>query len=589
MSEAAPEAFRFQVNLGGMLDILSNHLYKSPDVFLRELMQNGVDAVTLRKKRQPAWSGGRLTIRLDPGTSLVFQDNGAGLTREEIHQFLAIIGQSSKTVLNPDGSLPEDFIGRFGIGLLSCFMVSDTIVIETQSAGGGQAWRWTGHPDGTYLLEPLEAALVGTSVTLTAKKGAERYFTKGEIARLVRYYGLALPVPVFLAGDSEPLNQIPGDFTSASRRQLLAFGEWLFDEDFLDAIPISTPHLSGVAFVLPYRTDPTAGGMHRIYLKQMLLTEQGEALLPPWAFFLQCFLNTRGLRPTASREDFYEDAALDEARKEFAGAVQQYLETLSREDPDRLGQLVQIHSQAIKAMAVWNDDLFRIFVDYLFFETSDGRLTGRSLKTAEEGSWVSSVPRFQQLKPIFLAQGKLLICTGYTYDQELIQKLGWMFGRPFRPLGEEGVNLVMEEPALSEKQAAFGFLRAAGQALAPLDCKGELRRFLPAGLPGLYSLSEDARFLRQVESARESESFFSGALGSLLAGSQEAARGTLYFNLNNPLVKRLLEMPEGPLLENSLRVLYVQALLAGGQPLRSGEMKVMNESLLGLLEEAAPA
>ena len=85
------------------------------------------------------------------------------------------------------------------------------------------------------------------------------------------------------------------------------------------------------------------------------------------------------------------------------------------------------------------------------------------------------------------------------------------------------------------------------------------------------------------------ESFFSGALGSLLAGSQEAARGTLYFNLNNPLVKRLLEMPEGPLLENSLRVLYVQALLAGGQPLRSGEMKVMNESLLGLLEEAAPA
>ena len=111
MSEAAPEAFRFQVNLGGMLDILSNHLYKSPDVFLRELMQNGVDAVTLRKKRQPAWSGGRLTIRLDPGTSLVFQDNGAGLTREEIHQFLAIIGQSSKTVLNPDGSLPEE-IGR---------------------------------------------------------------------------------------------------------------------------------------------------------------------------------------------------------------------------------------------------------------------------------------------------------------------------------------------------------------------------------------------------------------------------------------------------------------------------------------------
>ena len=55
----AGESFRFQVNLGGMLDILSNHLYKSPDVFLRELLQNGADAITLRQKRQPGWTGGR--------------------------------------------------------------------------------------------------------------------------------------------------------------------------------------------------------------------------------------------------------------------------------------------------------------------------------------------------------------------------------------------------------------------------------------------------------------------------------------------------------------------------------------------------
>ena len=102
-----PESFRFQVNLGGMLDILSNHLYKSPDVFLRELLQNGIDAITLRKKKQPTWSGGRIVITLDPGQSMVFQDNGAGLTKEEIHQFLAVIGQSSKTILNPDGSIPN--------------------------------------------------------------------------------------------------------------------------------------------------------------------------------------------------------------------------------------------------------------------------------------------------------------------------------------------------------------------------------------------------------------------------------------------------------------------------------------------------
>ena len=60
------EPFHFQVNLGGMLDILSNHLYKSPDVFVRELLQNGIDAITLRQKEQPGWKGphmGNTTIR----------------------------------------------------------------------------------------------------------------------------------------------------------------------------------------------------------------------------------------------------------------------------------------------------------------------------------------------------------------------------------------------------------------------------------------------------------------------------------------------------------------------------------------------
>ena len=140
--------YHFQVNLGGMLDVLSNHLYKSPDVFLRELLQNGMDAVTLRQKSQPDWNRGKITITVEPGRRLIFRDNGAGLSEEGIHRFLAVIGQSSKTEL-VNGKIPEDYIGRFGIGLLSCFMVSDSIVVHTQPAAGGGAHVWTGLPDGT--------------------------------------------------------------------------------------------------------------------------------------------------------------------------------------------------------------------------------------------------------------------------------------------------------------------------------------------------------------------------------------------------------------------------------------------------------
>ena len=144
--------YHFQVNLGGMLDVLSNHLYKSPDVFLRELLQNGMDAVTLRQKSQPDWNRGKITITVEPGRRLIFRDNGAGLSEEGIHRFLAVIGQSSKTEL-VNGKIPDDYIGRFGIGLLSCFMVSDSIVVHTQPAAGGGAHVWTGLPDGTYTKQ----------------------------------------------------------------------------------------------------------------------------------------------------------------------------------------------------------------------------------------------------------------------------------------------------------------------------------------------------------------------------------------------------------------------------------------------------
>ncbi len=86
--------FNFQVNLGGMLDILSNHLYKTPDVFIRELLQNGVDAITQRKLLQKDWDNGVIHIKVEPHRKIIFKDNGSGLNEKEIHHFLAIIGQS---------------------------------------------------------------------------------------------------------------------------------------------------------------------------------------------------------------------------------------------------------------------------------------------------------------------------------------------------------------------------------------------------------------------------------------------------------------------------------------------------------------
>lgn len=578
--------YNFQVNLEGMLDILSNHLYKSPDVFIRELLQNGTDAITLREKKQPGWDNGNIIITVVPGQRIEFKDNGAGLNEKEIHRFLAVIGQSSKTQLE-NGHMPEDYIGRFGIGLLSCFMVSDFITVYTKPADGGSAHVWTGFPDGTYTLEPYpgeDSAGTGTVVTLEAKPGAEHYFQPDKVAELVSYYGLALPVPVFISGIPGCINNIPQDFSGISRSQLLAFGQWLFNEDFLDAIPIQTPHLSGIAYIVSYRTDSSLKSGHRIYLKHMLLTEEGHTLLPSWAFFMRCFLNTKNLRPVASREDFYEDRELAAARNEFEEAVRSGLEKMAEYEPENLQQVINIHVQAIKSMAVWDDKLFDLFIDYLPFETSEGTLSGAALKKYNEAAWVSSVSKFKQLKPVFMSQGRLLICTGYTSDDELISKLVYKCLLPFSPLGKESMELVLEELMPFERKQMEFLEKTVNQAISGFDCKAEIRHFLPTDLPVLYSISDDVQFIRQLKSAADVNSnIFSGALSSLIANVEKKPVAILYLNFNNPLIQNLSVINSKDLVLSISKILYIQALLAGGYPLHGSELKIMNKELLSLV------
>lgn len=578
------ENYHFQVNLGGMLDILSNHLYKTADVFLRELMQNGVDAITRRRKLEPDFHEPRLDLTLIPGKKMIFCDNGSGLREAEIHEFLSVIGQSSKQQLE-NGMLPEDYIGRFGIGLLSCFMVSDAIVVETRAFGETIAHRWTGLPDGTYHIETITREDTGTSIILEAKEGCEEYYQQEKIQELVQFYGIMLPVPIFLNDGLRPLNHIPEDFRKMGRGQMLSFGEWLFDEEFLDAIPIHTEHLDGAAYILAYKTDVHLKEGHRIYLKNMLLTEQGRPLLPEWSFFLKCFLNTDNLRPTASRENFYEDDALRQAQEEFATSIKYYFRRQSVERPQVLEEIVGVHFEAIKGMAAWDDEMFDLFIDFLSFETSEGTMTGAALCQTRGAMYVLDVARFKQLSPLFVAQNRLLICTGYMNDDALISKLIMRRGVDLAPLHEESIEGLLRE--LPEDQAArYTFvLHKLSRALKEFDCKVDVRCFFPTDLPAMYYMSDDVKFLRRVQSASEGcKGIFSGALASLMADHEHKPLATLYLNENNVLVQRLLEEEDEKMLKSIVRVLYVQALVIGGQQLHKPELQSLSQELLYLIE-----
>ncbi|MCD7929883.1 MAG: ATP-binding protein [Tannerellaceae bacterium] len=215
----------FQVNLKGMISLLSEHIYSNPATFIRELLQNGIDAITAFRSIDETFRG-QIQVTLEQSGNMIFQDNGIGLTEQEIHEVLTVIGESSKR----SGAAVDDFIGRFGIGLLSCFVVSNEIVFETRSALSKQAIRWKGRSDGTYETTQLEGEYpIGTRVLLTPKPEWKHLFGYDIFRRNITFYDNSLPYPVLLTANekTEQINDPEPVWcrAGASREELLEYGK----------------------------------------------------------------------------------------------------------------------------------------------------------------------------------------------------------------------------------------------------------------------------------------------------------------------------------------------------------------------------
>lgn len=587
--------YRFKVNLGGMIEILSDHLYSSPDVYIRELLQNGVDAIVAREKKDEEYrnnKAGRIHLSINEEKSLVFEDNGSGLTEEEIHQFLAIIGQSSKRDLQ-SGKILSDFIGRFGIGLLSYFMVSNRIRIRTRSISSEKGYEWIGNPDGTYSLTECDKSNVGTEIHLEAKSGCEEYFTASKIERLIVYYGMMLPYPILLDNGKtkKRMNPViaPWENEEMSKEDIMTFGEIVFRESFLDCIVFSSESggVDGIAYILPYEVQPSTKQKHLVYLKNMLLTEKGQDILPDWAVFVKCIINAKDLRPTASREGFYEDEALEQARKDIGESIANYLKDLAVNDKSIYRRFLSIHSLVVKSMAVDNDEIFRLFIDDLDFYTTRGVLNGLELRLTNEVLLYAGMNEYKQLSQIFSAQGKLLIDAGYVHTEQLLRKMAVHFSLTAIEAEAEDVGEMLKDVSLEDAEKAVKFLKRAENVLAAYDCDVELKQFIPANLPAFFYMNEQAKQYQDIQRVKDmADSLFGGMLSNFAFDVKEEASATLYFNMRNPIIRRMVEIEDTWRLEDMIVLLYVQTLLIGGFPLRNNELGIMNEKLLSLMEKA---
>lgn len=587
---------QFQVDLRGVVDLLSRHIYSSPRVFLRELLQNARDAITARAEVD----GGGGLIRISPLTDasgeFVLRDDGVGLTASEVADLLATVGRSSKRDIF---DLPRsDFLGQFGIGLLSCFMVADSIVIRSRSARGGASVEWTGNADGTFQVAELDEQLpIGTSVHLVPRFDSDDLLRGPAVRELATTFAEFLPVRVVLetpGGDLDVTRPAPflDETDPAEARE---FGRDLIGAAPLDVIDVSDAATGtrGLAYVLPFAPPPSARQATRMYLGRMLLSENAADILPDWAFFVRAVIDSTGLSPTASRESLVEDPALERAREQLGAGIRRWVLELGLREPHRLAQFVAVHEVGLKSLVRHDEDLARFITRWLTVETTHGTMRlGDLVDRFPHIRYARTVDEFRQVAGI-AQPSEVLVNGGYLYDADLVRMLPDLHPH----VSVEQVDVAgeldrLDPPPLDDRDAAVALEERAGAVLESSSCAVVVRTIDRTDLTGLYVA--DPEVLRAIDRTRTkgiTNALWGGVLSKIddTVGAErdDDLTARLCLNWSNRVVRALVGVTDDAVFARTVQLLYIQALLAGHHPLSDDDRSLMTGALADLVSLSA--
>ena len=162
---------QFKTESKRILDLMINSIYTNKEIFLRELISNASDAIDklhfISLTDDKVDHNFRIYVGRDKDArTLTVDDNGIGMTAEEMEKNLGTIAQSGTLAFKKEQKDPTELIGQFGVGFYSAFMVADEIEVVSRAYGSDKANKWTSRGAEGYTIEPAEKETVGTTITL---------------------------------------------------------------------------------------------------------------------------------------------------------------------------------------------------------------------------------------------------------------------------------------------------------------------------------------------------------------------------------------------------------------------------------------
>ena len=190
------------IHAQNIMPIIKRWLYSDKDIFIREMVSNGCDAITKQKMLSPgAEEDWRVTVTLDAEKGeLTFSDNGIGMTADEVEKYINQVAFSGaeEFLKNYEGDEKGGIIGHFGLGFYSAFMVADRVTIETLSGAEDAApVKWTSEDGMAFAMEDGSRTRRGTDVILHISEEEKDFLQEYRVREVLRRYCGFMATPVY--------------------------------------------------------------------------------------------------------------------------------------------------------------------------------------------------------------------------------------------------------------------------------------------------------------------------------------------------------------------------------------------------------
>lgn len=385
-----------KISSENMMPIIKKWLYSDKDIFLREIVANGTDAITKYKKLidlgEAADDGAEFCVKISvdkDAKTLTVEDNGIGMTEEEVENYITRIAFSgaSDFLAKYEKAGGDGIIGHFGLGFYSAYMVSDNVEIFTKSYKDAPAVHWESDGNSTYSIEECEKEGRGTKIVMHISDEEKDFLDESILRTLIKKYCSFMQYNIYLSykgdGKDKPLNEThplytknPKDCTDEEYKKFytdtfMDFNEPLFWVHLNMDYPF---RLKGILYFPKTRNKlELERGMVKLYCNQVFIADNIKEVIPEFLMLLNGVIDCPDIPLNVSRSFLQNDRQVQKISKHITKKVADKLISLFKNDRAKYEECWGDIANFIKFGCIKDNDFYEKVKDIIIYKDLDGK------------------------------------------------------------------------------------------------------------------------------------------------------------------------------------------------------------------------